>query len=83
VWKLTSSAGQPFLAGSPGLIGEIGEVRDPIGSDPGRVLVHGELWTARSVEPLPIGTRVRVVGVHGLVVEVSPLDASLQEVRLA
>jgi membrane-bound serine protease (ClpP class) len=83
VWKLTSSAGQPLLAGSPGLIGEIGEVRDPIGSDPGRVLVHGELWTARSVEPLPIGTRVRVVGVHGLVVEVSPLDASLQEVRLA
>ena len=83
VWKLTSSAGQPYLAGGPGLVGEIGEVRDAIGSEPGRVLVHGELWAARSVTPLAEGTRVRVVGVHGLVVEVAPLDASLQEVRLA
>jgi len=83
VWKLTSSAGQPYLAGGPGLVGEIGEVRDAIGSEPGRVLVHGELWAARSVVPIAAGTRVRVVGVHGLVVEVAPLDASLQEVRLA
>jgi membrane-bound serine protease (ClpP class) len=83
VWKLTSSAGQPLLAGSPGLVGEIGEVREAIEAGPGRVLVHGELWTARSALPLAAGTKVRVVGVHGLVVEVVPLDASLQEVRLA
>ena len=82
VWKLTSSAGQPLLAGAQGLLGEIGEVRDDIGSEPGRVLVHGELWAARAIEPIATGTRVRVVGVHGLVVEVAPLDAALQEVTV-
>jgi len=57
-------------------------VRDDIGSEPGRVLVHGELWAARAIEPIATGTRVRVVGVHGLVVEVAPLDAALQEVTV-
>jgi len=83
VWKLTSSAGQPLLAGSPGMVGEIGEVREAIGPDPGSVLVHGELWAARSREPLAVGTRVRVIDVRGLLIDVAPLDSSLQEVTPA
>jgi membrane-bound serine protease (ClpP class) len=83
VWKLTSSAGQPLLAGGPGMVGETGEVREAIGSEPGSVLVHGELWSALSREPLAVGTRVRVVGIRGLVIEVAPLESSLQEVTPA
>jgi membrane-bound serine protease (ClpP class) len=81
VWKLTSSAGQPLMSGGPGMVGEIGDVREAIGDAPGRVLVHGELWTAVAATPLAAGTRVRVVGVRGLVIEVAPLESSLEEVQ--
>jgi membrane protein implicated in regulation of membrane protease activity len=37
----------------------------------GRVNVHGEDWAARSVVPLPIGTRIRVVAADGIVLEVT------------
>ena len=38
----------------------------------GRVNVGGEDWAARSVTPLAAGTRVRVVGADGIVLEVVP-----------
>jgi membrane protein implicated in regulation of membrane protease activity len=38
----------------------------------GRVNVGGEDWAARSVSPLPAGTRVRVIGADGIVLEVTP-----------
>jgi membrane protein implicated in regulation of membrane protease activity len=39
----------------------------------GRVNVGGEDWAARSTNPLGAGTRVRVVGSDGIVLEVTPL----------
>jgi membrane-bound serine protease (ClpP class) len=53
--------------GLAGLIGESGVARTPLqpGSE-GRVLVHGELWTAESTEPIQSGERVRVLGGEGL-----------------
>jgi membrane protein implicated in regulation of membrane protease activity len=39
----------------------------------GRVNVGGQDWAARSRAPLPIGTRVRVVGSDGIVLEVAPV----------
>ena len=47
--------------GMEGLIGEFGEVREEIGRDkPGRVFVHGELWSAvsRGGEAIPPGSLV-------------------------
>jgi membrane protein implicated in regulation of membrane protease activity len=41
------------------------------------VLVSGELWKAAGLEPLEPGTRVRVLGVHGLTLEVAPEGAAL------
>jgi membrane-bound serine protease (ClpP class) len=55
------------------VIGQTAEVRtalDPIGS----VYVAGELWTARSRELIKEGQKVKVVGVEGLTLEVSPLE---------
>ena len=56
------------------LIGRHGQVTHDI--DPivgaGRVNVSGEDWAARSKESISSGTRVRVVGADGIVLEVVP-----------
>ncbi len=57
--------------GLEGLLGEIGEVIDdiPEGGE-GKVLVHGEIWNARSNKALPRGTKVRVVAVQRMTITV-------------
>jgi len=47
------------------------EVDTSIGA--GRVNVGGEDWAARSAEPLATGTKVRVTGADGIVLEVTPI----------
>jgi membrane protein implicated in regulation of membrane protease activity len=38
----------------------------------GRVNVRGQDWAARAPQPIPAGTRVRVVGADGIILEVQP-----------
>jgi membrane protein implicated in regulation of membrane protease activity len=38
----------------------------------GRVIVEGQDWAARAATPISIGTRVKVVGADGIVLEVKP-----------
>jgi len=59
--------------GADGLVGEIGVVRVALEPE-GKVLVHGELWKATAAVRLPSGTRVRVLKVKDLVIEVETLD---------
>jgi membrane-bound serine protease (ClpP class) len=59
--------------GAAGLIGEIGEVKKDIDPE-GKVFVHGELWNATSPHLLSSGTRVRVVNVVNLVLEVESVE---------
>ncbi len=49
-----------------GLIGQIGETRTNLRNE-GSVQVAGELWTARSQEPIPQNRPVRVIGREGFV----------------
>ena len=51
------------------LMGTIGEAKTEIYAE-GSVQVGGELWTARSVEPIPTGSKVRVVGREGFILNV-------------
>jgi inner membrane protein len=55
------------------LVGRHGVVTHDI--DPhlgtGRVIVGGEDWAAKSVDPIAAGTKVRVVGADGIVLEVT------------
>lgn len=51
------------------LIGQIGEAKTKI-LDEGSVQVGGELWSARSETPIPLGSPVRVVGRDGFVLVV-------------
>jgi membrane-bound serine protease (ClpP class) len=60
------------VTGAEGMIGELGVAKTDIHND-GKVLVHGEYWTAFSEKPIPAGSKVRVRKVQGLKLEVEPL----------
>ena len=49
-----------------GLVGQIGEARTKI-NDEGSVLVAGELWSARSEQPIPAGSSIRVLRREGFI----------------
>ena len=65
--------GQGVPSRTEPLVGRQGQVTHDI--DPtlgtGRITVGGEDWAARCAEPLPIGTKVRVVAADGIVLEVT------------
>ena len=56
------------LVGREGLV--TSDIDPVIGG--GRVTVRGEDWAARSAAPLKAGTRIRVLGADGIVLEVIP-----------
>ena len=55
--------------GRSGMIGEIGTASTGV-FDEGKVMVHGECWAAHSNQAIPKGSKVRVVQVDGLNLEV-------------
>jgi membrane-bound serine protease (ClpP class) len=61
--------------GSKGLVGEIGIVKKTLAPE-GKVFVHGELWNARSDKTVEEDTKVRIVNVVNLMLEVEPADES-------
>ncbi|HYL68441.1 MAG TPA: nodulation protein NfeD [Candidatus Limnocylindria bacterium] len=65
-WKVSTGAEE--------LVGEFGEVTEPVGTGGnfGMVFVHGELWRAAAAggQEIPKGTRIRVAKVKGLTLEV-------------
>ncbi len=61
------------VAGAEALIGAEGEVLDDFERD-GRIRAAGEIWRARSHEPLGKGTRIKVAAVDGLRLEVVRTD---------
>lgn len=68
---------RPPVTGKEGLVGARGEATDPITSEtPGYVRVRGELWRAISRIPVAAGQPVRVLGIHGLTLDVEPLMSS-------
>ena len=88
--SLRSLKGRPALTGREGMIGEVGSVRSPVGTDSeGWVFVHGERWRAvlafvpeepgpRGEQPvIEVGRKVAVVGfADGGVVQVVPVEGS-------
>jgi membrane-bound serine protease (ClpP class) len=55
------------------LIGMIGEAKSDIHAE-GSVLAAGELWSARSAQPIPVGSRVRVIGREGFTLQVERVE---------
>jgi membrane-bound serine protease (ClpP class) len=69
-WKVARGRRMPLQLGAPALVGAHGEALSDVGPEGGEVFVHGEYWKARSAAPVARGSRVRVVRVDGLTVEV-------------
>ena len=61
--------------GVENLIGATGEATTPL-SPSGQIRVLGELWQARASSELPRGAPVRVVALHGLMLDVEPDDSA-------
>jgi membrane-bound serine protease (ClpP class) len=59
--------------GKEGMVGEIGVARTDIDNQSGSVFVHGEWWNAVSVKPIKKGTKVKVVGSQGMVLQVEEI----------
>jgi len=74
--KVIAARSQPFQAGEDSMLGSIGLVREPLAPS-GMVFVDGALWQASStMGPVPVGTAVKVVGVDGLHLRVTPVRES-------
>ncbi len=63
--------------GVENLVGATGEAAERLAPS-GHVRVLGELWEARSSSELPRGSRVRVVAVNDLTLEVEAVDEAEQ-----
>jgi membrane-bound serine protease (ClpP class) len=61
------------ISGEEGMIGELGVAITDIHNN-GKVLVHGEYWNASSQKPIPVNSKVRVLKVHGLGIEVDAVS---------
>ena len=60
--------------GIENLIGAIGEAATPL-VPVGQIRILGELWQARASSEVPRGAPVRVVALHGLLLDVEPVDS--------
>ncbi len=75
---------RPVVTGQQAMVGETGRVTAGIGGgdDPGKVVVHGEVWNAIADEPLGSEALVRVIRVEGRIVQVEPVPAEEASKRL-
>lgn len=80
--KILAARRRPYAAGEEAIVGKMGTVREPLRPD-GLVFVDGALWQASSRSgPIEAGSRVRVVRVDGLRLEVDGLHpASASEAK--
>src|SRR5690348_2683504 len=69
--KVWQARRQPAFSGPDSLDGADGEAREA-SSPEGLVFVRGALWKASAEKPIAAGAPVRVVGRHGLELEVAP-----------
>lgn len=69
---LLKSRRKPVVCGKEGLIGDYGEVLEDF-SGSGMIRIHSENWRARSERPLRKNEKVRVTGLQGLTLLVSPV----------
>jgi membrane-bound serine protease (ClpP class) len=61
------------VTGLEGLVGETGSVLSDLSPD-GKVLVHGEVWSAHSSVPLTRGVQIKVRAVSGMKLTVEPVS---------
>jgi len=68
VGMLLRNRRRPVVSGRESLVGAVGEALEDIAGE-GWARVQGERWRVRAKEPLRAGERLRVTGVHGLLLD--------------
>lgn len=66
--------GVKVVTGAENLVGAVGTTVEPLDPE-GHVRVQGELWQARAPGAVPAGTKVRVVALDELTLEVETAEA--------
>jgi membrane-bound serine protease (ClpP class) len=72
---LSAHREQPVRTGHEELVGDVGEVREPLDPE-GQIFIEGALWRARVADggsSIDLGNRVRVRSVDGLTLVVEPV----------
>jgi len=64
---------RPKLGGKEGMVGEEGTAVTDVFEE-GKVLIHGEYWSAVSDVPVAMGTKVRVIRVEHLKIRIEPIE---------
>jgi membrane-bound serine protease (ClpP class) len=70
---ILKSRHKPVVTGREELIDAVGTALEDF-QEIGRIHVRSEIWTARTGRPVSKGQRVRVTGIDGLILSVSPLE---------
>jgi membrane-bound serine protease (ClpP class) len=63
---------RPVVSGSEEMVGSSGEMLEDLEGNEGWAQVHGETWRVRSRQPLRLGQTIKVVRMHGLILDVEP-----------
>jgi membrane-bound serine protease (ClpP class) len=71
------SRNRPVVSGAEQLLGASGEALEAFAGR-GSVRVHGEVWSARTDIPVEPGQKIRITGIQGLTLQVTP-DAAQEE----
>jgi membrane-bound serine protease (ClpP class) len=73
IYMLMRARNRPVVSGAEGMLGQTAEVLEGF-SGRGNVFLDGERWLAESLQPVHKGQLVRVTAIHGLVVNIEPID---------
>jgi len=73
IYMLMRARNRPVVSGAEGMLGQTAEVVEDF-SGRGNVFLAGERWLAESLQPVHKGQQVRVTAIHGLVVNIEPID---------
>lgn len=71
---LLKSRHRPVVSGKEELLGSIGEAMEDF-AETGRVRVHSETWSARTHQALHKNDKVRIIGLDGLLLTVTPYQS--------
>lgn len=63
---------RPVVSGREEMLGDTGQAVDAFSED-GTIHIHGEVWRARSTQPITKDQRVKVLDIDGLVLVVEPV----------
>jgi membrane-bound serine protease (ClpP class) len=73
-YKVFKAMRKRIETGEEGLCGETGTARTDIDSKSGKIFIHGEWWNAVSDDPIPAGSRVKVLSRDNFILKVKSIN---------